>query len=654
MIRERRRNRTDNDPLLTRPRVAELIERDPARVTRYFAADQMPEPDETLEGGSPAWRRSTIRTWWLQRGGRFPAVTTHRYHGQWTDHGLESALLEEQVVDVSMGPQRVGRVHVRAYRGMDGAGPVVLLGRLNQHPWPRNDEWDEALAQISAALVVDVDLAQPVWLEVGTESGTWRYAEHPSEGRVPSEVTISDIRDRRVPITPEDVARLIGRAFDVYPESMYLERAVVERRLSGDQDGLTPTPILDDTEGLGPRVRRFHAVVDQLDGNNRQGPIPFAAGVLASDLVSADDNVRTNVEFRRRHWIDDQDEKASAVLRLAVVSHPRQLSPQERRLADKYTLDPPLVATEERVDISEVESVGEMYRITLRPDARTALDDLRRELLAPDLAAPLRDALEAAERLLADKAHRADRDFARQDRLPLAHTWGADSVVMSAYLSHLRPVSVADLPLELKRRGMALDGYEYTLDWTDRTLLLDERHQLLALTGSKPSHLDEWTARSLARSHQFPNDRPMTPAITQALVDAYLADRSCVRLEWPQAAETDGRTLLAGSRIVAPAATDAERPVFIHHADGRLQPLSLNGDTHFHGFVWGVSGTDTITPALHALMTSASRWERTPEDAPGREAYMWLCHFILESGSGPLDVPADAIIERYSNLPAAA
>lgn len=667
MRRFRNAHASAADPLLTRPRVAEFIDRDPGRVTRYFQADLMPPPDEELEGGAPAWRRSTIRSWWLQRGGQLPPVPANdRYHGQWTDTDLQPELLEEQLIDVEVGRGRPGQLHVRVYRAMDGRGPVVILGWPKDSPYRWREEWHHLLPQVRAALVVDVEVEHPVWLVVRAEYR--QYLENAKDGRLPSEVTISDVDNHSATITAEDVARLIGQPFDVYPATLYTADVITARRASGDQDTPTPTAVLDDDADLGPRVRRLRALLHHIEtaAPLRSDILAFAAGVLAEDARHVNERLSHDAEFLNGCTSRFEEEPPGAgttALHLAVFPQPRQLSPHEHHLVRTTALDPPLIESKVRLTDEEVRQTGEIERGIPRADAKDYLDGIRRVLMGHKYTntSPIREALQVAEGIVAAVVHRADPEFARRDRLPRAEkTWSAGTPQMRAYLDQLDEVAgITELPFELQRRAHALQNDDAAADWSDRSLLFDQRSQLLALTGMEPSNLDEERARRIVRSNHTDIDfiergEAMPTAVENALVTAYMADSPKVILEWPQAAQTNGIALLAHGRLVAPSATNIERPVFIKHADGSLQPLSLNGDTHFHGFVWGVSSTDTISPAVHAFLTDKPRRDwRTYEneaDDPAFQAYEWLRTYLLKSGTGPLDVDGSPIVERYQAL----
>lgn len=661
MIFSRRPQHFIDDPLLTRPRVAEFIERDPARVTRYDQAGLMPPPDEVLEGDIPAWRRSTIRSWWLRRGGQLQTVSG-RYHRQWDDLSLEPELLEERMVKVEFSTSRSAEVHVRAYRAMDGGGPVVILGWPRENELSRNYLGRDVIKQLRSALVVDVEVQHPVWLAVRAQ---YRYGEDANDARLPSEVTITDLENTRVTITPEDVARLIGRLFDVYPDDLYTSETIALRRHSPDQDTATPTAILDDAADLGPKVRRLRNIDQRIQAKGSD-VLAFAAGLLADDVRGTDETVTTSAKsraYQAQHGQDDEfTPRLTSGLCLAVFPQQRVLSPQERRLVHQYLLDQPLITSKTEIPIEDYVLEGGLYKIELRRDALPMLDGIRKLLLDPTLGdtAPLRDALAAAEKILAAEVHYADKEFARRDRQPRAETWSADTPIMTAYLHQLTNVAVDSLPFELRRRAQALLTYEYAADWKDRTLLWDEHSQLLALRGLDPSNLDVEAARSVVQMNHRPQDfnspaPDMSEAVEQALIQAYMADRPRVLLEWPQAARSDGMTVLADARLVAPAANSGvERPVFIHHSNGMLEPLTRNGDDHFHGFVWGVSGTDTISDAVHALVTDlpVRDWRRYADEADdvAFQAHEWLRRYLLCGGANALDLEGDPIVERYRCL----
>jgi hypothetical protein len=191
-------------------------------------------------------------------------------------------------------------------------------------------------------------------------------------------------------------------------------------------------------------------------------------------------------------------------------------------------------------------------------------------------------------------------------------------------------------------------------------LLHDEQSDLLAMTGLEPSDVDEATARQWVEDLRADHRRagqefPHTPATEQVLVEAYMADRAKVHMEWTQALTPVGRDIIAGARLIAPPAGEPERPVFLVTAHGQFLPLSLNGDTHFHGFVWGVSGTDTLTPAVHRLLTSAPihdwRSYEREEDDPSYRAYQWLLGKRIACSADRLDLNLDEILPHYSDLP---
>jgi hypothetical protein len=554
-------------------------------------------------------------------------------------------LLDERVVTTENR-----QLHVRVYLGLDGLGPVVILAPMTVgHRRLDRSGWQRLAERIRASSAVDLDVPEPLWLHV--EQYPW--LQHEAEAGWPPEVRIRDISPSLpdpwqepgaategpywdCEVTLADVARLIGQPLDVFPTELYTAEAISRR--APDAGGSLPTPVLTDRRGLAARLRRLRALVDAIDqrGEN-QSPIDvvFAAGVLAADLLDAAEDVKREVDVGSQLYDGLGVRDLDRPTRLAVTHQPRLLLPAERKIADLWALDPPLVISMEpptELDRARERRRGYVARwqYQLHPEARDRMEGVRRLLEDPELADddPVRDALAAAERLITEAVHAADPEFAAVDRPPEQVEFSAETPEMQLYLGMLTPVDPDELPRHLILRGRRLlaNARSWDEDWLEKQLWHDQRGDLIAVTGihhPAPVQLLELELRD-------------SPPATRRVV-----------LEWPQGRAGDGLDRIGpGARLRAPDARDTYRPVFLVHADGAVDPLPGGGSD---GRAWGLSNTDTLTSEVHHFLvdTAVPSPYSEVDDPAGIALVEWLSGELIAGGAAPLDVDAHEIAERY-------
>jgi len=610
-----RRRRDYPEPLLNRQRVARFIDRDPGRVSRYVQAGQMPDPDGVLDDGSPLWQESTIRTWWLDRGEALPAAAagTRRYHQHW-ENLRQPALLEERILHLRLA--RGLTTHVRVYDGMDGRGPVVILGIMGSI-YAEDLAAQEAAAlrhELSRELLSDVDLQPTVWVAVHCE-----YASNQDyEAGAAPRVYVHDLADPALRIPATDIARLIGRPFDVYPDIHYTERNVATRQATGEQDTPPGTEVVVDKAELGRWVTYLRTVAAAVA---ERPELRFAAGLLAGRCLNAHNSAVAQLEFSG-YGDRGQSEPIPGTITAVYVTQ-RHLAPIEMRLCKTYALTEPLETLDRDSNPPWV----------VREDAVAELAALRRMLWDVTLAeeAPLREALTKAEELLASAIHRALPEFARHD-LGFSQTrFSAESPETQAWLGQLRPVSDGELATidegRLQRSARLLLASQP--EWVDTQLWYDVAADTVALTGVEQSSYTPETARDrITRPLWHQQDR--SPSQIEADIATLLRDRRLVAVWWPLSPNPHLRN---GTHVVAPSLgfDHPVRPVYVLDRSGRRHLLPAESVRRYHGFVWGVSSTDTIAPVIYDLVADAPLYpawgdaeDTTSSFDQRRDALGWL------------------------------
>lgn len=651
----RGKNQPPQEPLLTRADVARFIDRSPARVTQYYRKGQMPEPDLHIGDDNPVWATSTIRSWWLSRGGAIPG-DSKRYHQTWdTVDGVAAELLEEEVLSVEGRFRDPGRIHVRVYRAMDGRSPVILLGIPGtRYADVIPGDWPQIKQGISRQLETDTELEPALWILVSDRS-TDSYSSAARTGAVPSQVVLVDLDDPDVSVLPADIARLIGQPVEVFPQEYYTEDAIAHRRISADRQD-APTTITIDAAGLGKVLRQMRTLAQASQDARDPAQVDalrFGAGVQADRALQLGQDAKVSARLYDLPFNRDPQAGADDVA-LAIRVRDRDLSLAEEHLVQSLELDEPLQSR----DLETERTTSHGLHYIVRADLYHQLTALRRVLMDPDLPedSAVRAALTDSERIVADIARRNNRLFERDDRQPMAVTHD-DQDVVSIYLDQLQPVSsVASLPYELQRRAKLLLAYEYA-QWEHRKLLLDPARGLLAVRGVEPSNLSPETARDFAVSNwratrqAIRGERPSTEWLERE-TRHYLADRPKAYLEWPTAPTFITTADFARSRLVAPPASiSVERPVFLRAPDDTLVPLPL-AQTNFRGHVWGVSGTDSISRAVHWVLTDAETrdWQAYPNEAddPGLAAYRHVTATFAAYGGEAVDIDCGRIAQVYA------
>lgn len=664
------------DPLLTLPRIAELIDRDPSRVHRYRSAGQLPPPDEVMAGGTEAWRQSTIRSWWAARGGRISTdadTELPRYLEPWNRaEALPPALLEQFVIDWQLDNQAnpgvpTTPVHVRIYRGSDGQGPVVLLAPMAPRSIiaARGRQWTELFTDVRRRAVTDLDFAAPLWIHLDTHdrwsassfsevfsippvnlfdvsaaptahlnrSGTYRPS-HPSP-----DLFVNDPPS----VSLADLSRLIGLPIELYPldNDLYTADTIRSREPHlGDPD---PTPILRDVAHVQQQLNHLRALVtysQATEDAEAADVINFAVGIFAETTT----NANADAEYVRQHISYESTDRPLADSdhrQLAVRITPRILNNAERNEVAALLPEQPLRQRAKRPDPADNGgSWTPPPPDIVHPGAAHQLPRLRRLLENPELAEEARErvALAEAEQRISAALRDADASFERADRQPVISVFSAASPETAAYLATL-PQQITtdpeDMAKHLVRRARRLtaklERRTFTSIDAPRTFLVDNHR-----TGDELLLLQ--TVETNSRN-AGPDDEE----------EDY--DSPIVIMEWPKALiEPDQfrASINPGDRIRSPSSTyDLYRPVYLLRADGITWEPLPGGDDH----AWGVSGTDTLTPWLHSLFSSRPLpgnfdGRDDPESLQLRE---WLFDTTVRASlAGPLDVDAHEIARRYT------
>jgi len=605
----------------------------------------MPAPDVTLEDGTPLWRESSVRTWWLKRGQALPeeASGARRYHQQWAEAQLQPALLEERLLHLNLSAERRPTItHVRVYEGMDGQGPVVILGIIGVL-FPEDfglHHAAELKALVSRELLSDVDLRPTVWVTVHADY----FDLHYEAGAAPS-VAVRDLADPTVPVLAADIARLIGRPFDVYPDQHYTERTVAVRQASGAQDHSVGTEVVIDEAGLGAWVDRLRTIVPALEGHPE---MRFAAGVIAGECLRKHNDVVAAMQmYGYATW--EVQEPVDGTITAVYVTR-RRLAPIEMRLCRTHALAEPL---EKRLPNDDIEARKPDDPWTMVSDE--AVDELlrlRRILWDVNLAeeSPVREALTAAHDLLRDAIWSARPAFKQQDRGTARVSFSAESPETQAWIAQLQPVSDSDLRTiedgRLQRGARLLIASKP--DWIDTVLLYDASAHTVALVGTELSAYTPDTAREHVTVWRLPGER-LTPSQIETEIAGLLRSRRRVVLDWPLSPNAD---LYDGVRVTAPSLgwDNPERPVYVVDHHGIRHLLPAQSVASYWGFVWGVSSTDTISPAIYDLVTADPLYPTHRDDdltafETRRKALDWLRHTVAVAG--PLDVNLTRIREEF-------
>ena len=627
--------------MIGRARVADLIGRSTSRTHRLMAQPDFPAPDNLDTEGNPLWWPSTIRAWWLSRGETIPDRSERYFTPMPNPPTRHPDLLEDAWLE---GPhEKDGRrlripleLHVRVYAGMDNGRPVVLIAapksdfRVMPHEWPRVRDY------LAHRLRTDVADTASTWLAI--EAG-WDFdAERRTRlGYPPIRTHLSDLETGTV-ITAAEVVALIGRPFDVWPIEHYSKELARQRAEAFAQDSEDPLIVVEDSHDLSATLSAWRSL------NTIKAPsagVRWARQVLASRALQLNESEISYARHLGELSVEapslllaEHDESVRAPVR--VVG--RTLSAFEHAQIAPDALEQPLESGRELVA-----SKGRTrWHADAREDIRVILDAIRDDLFNPDQAddSPVRAALERAEALVAAVAREADPEFARTDVPPTLIEAGREETV-EGYLSAFTPVQGAgtarqwwtSLPRPLQRRAKLLWSNERAVSWQDKTLLINNERSLLALIGTQPTASSREAAEAIVERNRWHHSgydpRTQTESMSrndELQVEALLRPTPRALLEWPQAAlkpvGSAGFTLLM---FRAPSTSySAHRPVFIEGPSGDIQPLPLTAGQS-DGFVWGVSSTDTLTPALFTLLTDrASRdWSTFKDEAddPGLSAY---------------------------------
>lgn len=627
--------------MIGKARVADLIGRSTSRTHRLMAQPDFPAPDNLDTEGNPLWWPSTIRAWWLSRGETIPD-RSERYFTPMpnppTRHPelLEDAWLEGPHEDAGHRLPLPHELHVRVYAGMDDGRPVVLIAaprgdfRVMPHEWPGVRDY------LARRLRTDVADTASSWLAV--EAG-WDFdAERRTRlGYPPIRTHLSDLETGTV-ITADEVVPLIGRPFDVWPVEHYSKELVRQRAEAFAQDSEDPLIVVDDSHDLGATLSAWRSL------NAIEGPsagVTWARQVLASRALQLNEN-----EMDYARYLGELSTEAPSLLlaehgsfmRAPVRVVGRTLSAFEHAQIAPDALEQPLASGRELV----TDKGQTRWRADAREDIRVMLDAIRDELFDPDRAddSPVRAALERAEALVATVAREADPDFARTDA-PLTLIEAGREETVEAYLAAFTPVRGAgtagqwwtDLPSHLQRRAKLLWSNERATSWQDKTLLVNDDGSLLALIGTQPTASSREAAEAIVERNRWhragydPRSETESMSRTDEIqVEALLRPTPRALLEWPQAAlKPVGAAAFARLTFRAPSTSySVHRPVFVEGLSADIQPLPLTAGQPA-GFVWGVSSTNTLTPALFTLLTDrASRdWSTFKDEAddPGLSAY---------------------------------
>lgn len=682
-IWRRRRRHTQQRPeqLLTRARIADFIGRDKARVSHYASSGQLPEPDAQTPNGDPLWYASTIRSWWADRGGTTTAGS-NRLHQPVDPEDRRPDRLEEVITPIPRG-SRWGHeitIHARVYAGLDGCGPIVLVGHTDT-TYPADADWVTVIERLKTTLASDVDHPETLWLYVAAERPRMTGLDPTLQGEIPEEIVIVDLTDQKQRhdlqaeqpdkdhITPADVGRLIGN-FDVYPQDHYSPDTITRRRIDPGQIQDTPTPTVEsvDHNNLLKLLAQLHTLDNATKhpptSSDHQETYRFAAGVIAELAHTASSRNADEIDYLDHYQRDDQDQLTDHHpygATLAIWVRFRTLSATEDRFVHHHLPDQPLVLTS-RPPTNRTEREHTDTVPILREDTHHQRDLLRQVLNDPDLAEdhPARDALNEAERYVTACINQADPEREWFDRAPIRVSWRTHDTTLSAYLNQLQPYQPQDVPRDLQRRARLLTQSEAAQRWSGGQLLYDDTNDLLAWCGSEPSRYDEDEAREhVRRLYQPAGAAPLSPEALEQLVTDTLADTPMVRMEWPTAPWPTNPKQLTGHTLES--GTGSEKPVFLRHKeDGHLTPLPSWVPDRIQGFAFGINNTDTLSPVLYRLITDQPQRDHLTypleTEDPGWATYRWLRAYVYEQshanggGYGPTTFDGDSLLARTTEL----
>ncbi|OLT44004.1 hypothetical protein BJF87_24210 [Gordonia sp. CNJ-863] len=555
--------------------MAARIDRSAGRVSRLYNSGVMPEPDHRDQSGQPYWTELTIDSWWAARNG-FDHEDTPRYHRSFTD-GHAPQLLEDIVIDVTLGMhrQRSEEMHARIYAGVDALGPVVLISPLRGD---RATITDHGFALIATAvtkhsaheLEYETDT---VWFL--TVSGFWDgHFDTNSGAYPPPEANVWDMSTAvrqalpssstpyklRSPVTADDVARLIGTPFDVFPEEHYTRDNVSRRRPLADSPIATRIEV--DDAGLGTVIRHLGVVAASLTTTPEPHPaLTIAAGVLA-DKAHAENTLATDNSRFLEHWAtraahEHRSPTSTSPTRLAVEPWPRTLGLSELNLVHRHRPHQPLIAGRD----PHRQPMTQSWINSIHPDTLTWFRSLTDYLDTQDPAPALLEALSAAHALLAQALRTATPDGpAHADYIADSHPHTVGRVRMTLHPGVATTYRSAPQLVTLDNLDSLPPGHRRRLT----TLIAEARDPALAYYHD--THADLFVVETLHQRNdiepgQWPNE---------------------LVFEWPTGplAEHD---LAPGRRIVAPSTGYGDSvPAWITDGDN-WTPIPSPG----RGFTWG-------------------------------------------------------------------
>jgi len=636
---------TPPEPLVTKARIADIIGRSPSRVHRLMASPDFPHPDGHDTDGTPLWFASTIRSWWRTRGEMVPDRSERYFRALTPPTPQRPRLLEDRWLDSPPTNAFTGitnlplPLHLRVYEGTDDGRAVVLIARPGDRYRPQQHDWPAHRAYLAAALDVDTEMTPATWLSIDP---AWDLDEDTRVklGFPPARPRLTDL-DTRTVITPEELTPLLGGPFDVWPRNHHTRALVHERAAAFAQDTPEPTLTFVDERGLTDVLAAWRAL--RADSRHPDATT-WARRILATEAVHIHDEEvwatrRLEESARRQGSLIAIDTAPGTCAPVRAVT--RTLSAAEYRSLEADKLEEPIITDR---DLARDERGESQWRSTVRSDTRAMLSTVRQALLDPDLPddSPVRSGLSRAEKILADAAHEADWDFARQDvELTVIEAARDDSI--DAFLTQFTPaastigpdLNLDDLPFELRRRARRLWQDERTSRFQDKQILLLDEPQLLAVVGTEPTYPSRAAAEAAVERDRWYSQGYLADPATggradELRVEAMLRPTPRVLLEWPQAPwEPLGPQAFEALTFTAPSTSFATyRPVFLRFPDGVIAPLPLTNGFQ-EGFVWGVSSTDTLTPAIFRLLTALPRrdWPKvqTDEDDPG-----WVTYELLK------------------------
>ncbi|NKS56153.1 hypothetical protein GS504_01910 [Rhodococcus hoagii] len=518
---------------------------------------------------------------------------------------------------------RTEHVHVRIYQGVDGAGPVVLLSPL------RGDRVHLADRQVDA-IRASVNQISPVELEFTEHPCVWfllvsgrSYSSAWSEEIQAPRVEVTDVSPgirqqqkvhpsaeyaRRRDATAADVARLVGRPFDVFPEELYTPDAVESRVPYADT--AAATGVETDERGLSCLIGELTTVLNHLDEHPSYG---FAAQVLADQALHRHREIVKSQQFLERQIASgSRSLDTESYTRLAVHPQPRRLNLAELQLVQQHQPTTPIVG-----EYAEASPFDTVFAYTVHPDTTAWHGTITAFLDAtfgPDhTTKPEYQALVHAQEILSEALASADPDH--RDRY-----WRPSSGQVMLTLGH--PV---------------LTSYLATLRRVDDSTPLQpgDRRRLADLTGH--AH-----GATVAQYHDDANDLYIIEVVNERSSDY----PNQLLAEWPRRRLDPAVLEASDARIIAPDTTvGVYRPVFIT-TGGTWIPVP----TGSRGFVWGVSSTDSLTPAILGILSLCSRL--SPLNDAEREFESTfdasLRRLLTSNGTGDLDIPASDVISIYN------